>query len=30
MSHVLIDDLKKKAVPVSQACRALDISRSGY
>ena len=30
MGHVLIDDLKKKAVPVSQACRALDVSRSGY
>ncbi len=30
MSHVLIDDLKKKAVPVRQSCSALGVSRSGY
>lgn len=30
MSHALIDELKKKAIPVSQACRVLGISRSGY
>ena len=33
MSHQLVEDLKKKADPkvaVSQACRILDISRSGY
>ena len=30
MSYALIDDLKKKAVPVNQACRILNVSRSGY
>ena len=30
MSHALIGALKKKAVPVSQACRVLGVSRSGY
>ena len=33
MSHRLVEDLQKKADPkvaVSQACRILDISRSGY
>jgi putative transposase len=30
MSYALIDDLKKKAIPVRQACRVLNVSRSGY
>ena len=30
MSHQLVEDLKKKAISVSQACRVLDVSRSGY
>lgn len=30
MSYALIGDLKKKSVPVSQACSALNVSRSGY
>ena len=30
MSHVLVGDLKKKATPVTQACRVLGVSRSGY
>ena len=30
MSYALIGDLKKKAIPVSQACRVLGVSRSGY
>ena len=33
MSQQLVEDLQKKADPkvaVSQACRILDISRSGY
>ena len=30
MSYALIGDLKKKAVPVTQACSALNVSRSGY
>ena len=30
MSYTLIEDLKKKAIPVSQACSALGVSRSGY
>jgi putative transposase len=30
MSHALIGSLKKKAIPVSQACRVLNVSRSGY
>ena len=29
MSHTLIGDLKKKAIPVNQACSALSVSRSG-
>ena len=30
MSYQLIGDLKKKAMPVNQACRVLGASRSGY
>ena len=33
MSYQLVEDLHKKAVPaitVSQACRILEVSRSGY
>jgi putative transposase len=30
MSHQLVEDLQKKAISVSQACRVLDVSRSGY
>ena len=30
MSYQLIEDLQEKAITVSQACRALDVSRSGY
>lgn len=30
MSHRLIQELKKKAVSVSDACRVLEVSRSGY
>ena len=30
MSYVLIGDLHKKATPISHACRALGVSRSGY
>ena len=33
MSYELIEDLQKKAAPkvaVSQACRILEVSRSGY
>ena len=30
MSHQLIEDLQTKAIPVSQACRVLDVSRSGF
>ena len=30
MSYQLIDNLQEKAVSVSQACRALKVSRSGY
>ena len=33
MSYQLIEDLQKKAAPkvaVSQACRILEVSRSGY
>ena len=30
MSYALIGDLQKKAVTVSQACRVLGVSRSGY
>ena len=30
MSYELIENLQKKAVTVSQACRTLEVSRSGY
>ena len=30
MSYALIDELKKKAIPVSHACHVLGVSRSGY
>ena len=30
MSHQLVEDLQKKAISVSQACRVLNVSRSGY
>ena len=30
MSYQLVEDLQKKAVTVSQACRILEVSRSGY
>ena len=33
MSYRLVEDLQKKACPkvaVSQACRVLEVSRSGY
>jgi transposase InsO family protein len=30
MSYRLIDDLQKKAIPVSQSCRVLGVSRSGF
>ena len=30
MSYSLIDDLKEKALPVTQTCRVLGVSRSGY
>ena len=30
MSYRLIEELQKKAIPISQACGALGISRSGY
>ena len=30
MSHQLVDELQKKAISVSQACRVLQVSRSGY
>ena len=30
MSYQLVEDLQKKATTVSQACRALEVSRSGY
>ena len=30
MSYQLVEDLQKKAISVSQACRVLDVSRSGY
>ena len=30
MSYELIEDLQEKAVTVSQACRTLEVSRSGY
>ena len=30
MSYVLVEQLQSKAVPVTQSCRVLQISRSGY
>lgn len=30
MSYQLIDQLQKKAIPVSHSCRVLEVSRSGY
>nr|MDP2190606.1 IS3 family transposase [Rhodoferax sp.] len=30
MSYQLVEDLQKKAITVSQACRTLEVSRSGY
>jgi putative transposase len=30
MSYQLVADLQKKAVPVNQICRVLEVSRSGY
>ncbi|WP_296499150.1 hypothetical protein [Rhodoferax sp.] len=30
MSYRLIEDLQEKAITVSQACRTLEVSRSGY
>jgi len=30
MSYQLVEDLQKKAVTVSQACRIFEVSRSGY
>jgi len=30
MSYQLVDNLQEKAVSVSQACRTLEVSRSGY
>ena len=30
MSYQLIENLQMKAVTVSQACRTLEVSRSGY
>jgi putative transposase len=30
MSYQLVDNLREKAVSVSQACRILEVSRSGY
>ena len=30
MSFQLVEDLQQKAITVSQACRVLDVSRSGY
>ena len=30
MSYQLVEALQKKAISVSQACRVLDVSRSGY
>ena len=30
MSYQLIEDLQQKAVTVTQACRTLAVSRSGY
>ena len=30
MSYQLVEELQKKAVTVTQSCRILEISRSGY
>ena len=30
MSYKLVEDLQKKAITISQACGALQVSRSGY
>jgi putative transposase len=30
MNYQLVEDLQKKAISVSQACRVLEVSRSGY
>ena len=30
MSHRLVEELQKKAVPVTQSCRVLELSRSGF
>ena len=30
MSYQLIEDLQEKAITVSQACRTLEVSRSGF
>lgn len=30
MSHALVEELQQKAVPVTQSCRVLGISRSGF
>ena len=30
MSYGLVEELQKKAVPVTQACRVLQVSQSGY
>ena len=30
MSYRLVEDLQQKAISVSQACRVLNVSRSGY
>ena len=30
MSYQLIQELQKEAIPVTQCCRVLSVSRSGY
>jgi putative transposase len=30
MSYQLIEQLQKKAIPIAQSCRVLEVSRSGY
>ena len=30
MSYQLVEDLQKKAITISQACRVLEVRRSGY
>ena len=30
MSYRLVENLQKKAIPVSQACGLFEVSRSGY